>query len=40
MTALDFIKILLVCGSPFILAFTFIYTAEAIDKLYCYLTGR
>ena len=38
MTMLDFIKILLVCGSPFILAFGFIYTAEAIDKIYRYIT--
>ena len=38
MTTLDLIKILLVCGSPFILAFSFIYTAEAIDKVYRYIT--
>jgi hypothetical protein len=38
MTMLDFIKILLVCGSPFILAFTIIYTCDAIDKVYQYIT--
>jgi hypothetical protein len=38
MTILNLIEILLVCGSPFILSFAFIYTAEAIDKVYKYIT--